>query len=32
MTFFEFTKKLPNENSAIDFIVATTAKASSLDL
>ena len=26
MTFFEFTKKFPNENSAIDFITATKYK------
>ena len=26
MTFFEFTKKFPNENSAIDFIIATKYK------
>ncbi len=26
MTYFEFTQKFPEENSAIDFIVATSIK------
>ena len=26
MTYFEFTKRFPTENSAIDFIVATKYK------
>lgn len=26
MTYFEFTKRFPDENSAIDFIIATKYK------